>query len=544
MDAEAEVVVVGAGPTGLTLACALRLHGVTVRVLDAADGPATTSRANFLHARGAEVLDRIGALGDLPQRAISALSITVNVGGRPMSTLRFGDPGLRTAAPALLASQALVEEALRRRLGELGGVIEWGAGVVEAGQDADGVRVTLADRRTARARWLVGCDGAHSTVRKQAGIAFPGEPVADTWLLADVHAEGMPQRSGSHGWLHDDGLMGALPMAEVAGHADDRIWRIMIYTPGLGDEHLDHDQILDRVRTLFPERSGLGSARITDALWTSVFRIHRRLAETYRAGRILLAGDAAHIHSPMGGQGMLTGIGDAENLAWKLALVVDGHASAALLDTYEAERRPLAVQVLRTTSANTRVQTAGGPLARVLRERLMIPLIDLPVMQRWATAVASQLGVSYRRGPLAGGWRARLGARPRPGDRVPDLACRRADGTATRLHAELGGAWAVVAPAGAVDALTAAARGRLGDRVTALTRDGGDGDALLVRPDAHLAWRWRPAAAGVEAWLQRALGQPAALPAGHTGMTGAGRRQHHGGHGARGRGGRDGEQVR
>jgi 4,5-epoxidase len=495
-----QVLVVGAGPTGLTLACALRLHGVTVRVVDRAAAPATTSRANFLHARGAEVLDRLGALGDLPERSISALTITVHVGGRPMSTVRFGDAGLRTARPALLVSQAAVEGVLRDRLAELGGVIEWGADVVGVTQDAPGVTARLAGGDTIRAPWLVGCDGAHSLVRKQVGIGFPGAPVADTWLLADVHVEGMPERSGSHGWLHRDGLVGALPMKEVAGAADDSLWRLMLYTPGLSEEALSEQQILDRIRVAFPQRTGLTSARIDDAVWASVFRIHRRLVDTYRSGRVLLAGDAAHIHSPLGGQGMLTGIGDAENLAFKLALVIDGRASESLLDTYETERRPLATEVLRTTSANTRLQTSEGALVRLIREKVLVPVFDLPVVQRWATAVASQLGVSYRRGPLGGG---RLGRRPRPGDRVPDVACRRVDGTATRLHAELGGRWAVLAPAAAVDDLTAAARTWLGDHVHGLVHDGGD--ALLVRPDAHLAWRGGPDAHKVEDWLREAL---------------------------------------
>jgi 4,5-epoxidase len=498
-----EVLIVGAGPTGLTLACALRLHGIAVRVVDKAGTPATTSRANFLHARGVEVLDRIGALGDLPDRSISAMTITVNAGGRPMSTVRFGDVGLGTARPALLVSQATIEGELRRRFAELGGTIEWGTTVVAVTPDADGVTAKLDGGQAMRASWLVGCDGAHSTVRKQVGVAFPGAPVSDDWLLADVHAEGMPVRSGSHGWLHRDGLVGALPMREVIGSTDDDLWRIMIYAPGASGDDLDEQAILERIGTIFTERTGL-RATISDATWTSVFRIHRRLVDDYRAGRVLLAGDAAHIHSPMGGQGMLTGIGDGENLAFKLALVIAGRASEFLLDTYEAERRPLAAQVLRTTSANTRLQTGEGPVVRFIREKVMLPVLDLPAMQRWATAVASQLGVSYRRGPLGAGPLGRFGRRPRPGDRVPDRACRRADGSTTRLHAELGGRWAVLARATALAELTDAARGLLGEHVTGLTIDGA-ADAMLVRPDAHLAWRGRPDAAGVAGWLEAAL---------------------------------------
>lgn len=234
-----------------------------------------------------------------------------------------------------------------------------------------------------------------------------------------------------------------------------------------------------------------------------MFRIQRRLADTYRSRNALLAGDAAHIHSPIGGQGMLTGIGDAENLAWKLALVVRGCATDALLATYEAERRPLAADVIRGTSANTRFQTGSGPVVRLLRERVATPLLDRPVVQRWATAVASQLWVSYRTGPLAGVG-ARFGRRPRQGDRVPDLSCRRADGTATRLHAELGGRWALVGasvPAAVVDGVEE----RLG-RVAVLTGPGPRvGEVWLVRPDAHLAWRGPVGAPGLRRWLCGAL---------------------------------------
>ncbi len=185
----------------------------------------------------------------------------------------------------------------------------------------------------------------------------------------------------------------------------DDLWRVLVQVPAGTDRGADHGltgaQVLDRLRTIVPQRTGHPEAEVLDGTWLSVFRIHRRLAESYRSGRVLLAGDAAHIHSPIGGQGMLTGIGDAENLAWKLALVVRGVAGESLLDTYQDERRPLAADVVRATTANTRFQTGTGPVVRLLRERVVTPLLDRPAVQRWATAVASQLWVSYRRGPLA-----------------------------------------------------------------------------------------------------------------------------------------------
>jgi 4,5-epoxidase len=228
-----------------------------------------------------------------------------------------------------------------------------------------------------------------------------------------------------------------------------------------------------------------------------VFTVHRRLADRYRQGRVLIAGDAAHAHAPFGGQGMLTGIGDAENLAFKLALVIRGRADDAFLDTYQAERRPLATTVLRGTSNVTRVNIVSNPLGRFVRDRIVVRLVGLPVIQRWATYSASQLWVSYRKGPLGG-----RGRRPRPGDRVADLPCVRADGASSRLHTELSGRWALMVPQdGPVQGVAAE---WLGDRVSVLRYDAKE--AMLVRPDAHLAWRGAiDDTCGLERWLSKAL---------------------------------------
>ncbi|BCJ39274.1 oxygenase [Actinocatenispora thailandica] len=503
---DTEVLVVGAGPTGLALACALRLQGVPVRVIDAAAAPATTSRANILHARGVEVLDRLGALGDLPDRALTALTITQYLDGRPAITVRFGDQGLGTARPALYVSQADLEAELRHRLRELGVRVDWCTTLVGLAQDEDGVTGTVEDGRTVTCRWLAGCDGSHSTVRALTGIGFPGVRISERFLLADVHAGWPVERSGGHGWIHPDGPLFAVPMREV-GRADD-LWRLMAYDPApekADDPHGD-EQILDRFRQLLPERTGRTDIELGATAWTSVFRVHRRLADSYRRGRVFLVGDAAHVHSPLGGQGMVTGIGDAENLAWKLALVVAGRAAPALLDSYQAERRPLATEVLRRTTTATRLQVGQGALMRALRDRVLVPAASLPAVQRRASRVASQLWVGYRRGPLAGGLRARLGRRPRPGDRVPDLACTRPDGTGTRLHAELRGRWALLTAAGCPGDLIEAARHHLDPGPVRLIPRPERSDVWLVRPDAHLAWRGKPTeAAALTRWLDDAL---------------------------------------
>lgn len=494
-DTGTHVVVVGAGPTGLALACSLRLHGLSVRVIDSAQGPATTSRANFLHARGSEVLGRIGALGNLPNESLRAMRITNYLGDRPVMTLEFGDPGMRTAAPPMVVSQAKVEAALRARLAELGVEPEWGREVVGVRQEGSMVVAEIADGGRISAQWFVGCDGTSSVTRRQAGIAFPGVKLSERFLLADVHLDWDVDRGGTSGWIHPDGILGAMPMPDPSG-CDD-LWRLFVYDPTSGQKPSD-SEIRARIEEVVPQRTG---RRVTvgEAEWLSVFTVHRRLADKYRNGHILIAGDAAHAHAPFGGQGMLTGIGDAENLAFKLALVIRNLASDKLIDTYEAERRPLATEVLRGTSAVTRVNVASNPVGRFLRDHVATRLFGLPFVQRWTTFTASQLWVSYRKGPLGG-----RGQKPRSGDRIADRDCSRPDGTATRLHSELGGRWALLLPDGVPDDVEPV-RHHLGEFVTTLLHDGLD--IMLIRPDAHLAWRGRPDdVEELSRWLTAALG--------------------------------------
>jgi len=474
---QTDVLVVGAGPTGLATACALLLQGVRVRVIDKADGPATTSRANFLHARGSEVLDRLGALGDLPARSVRAMSIVTYLGGEPIMRIRFGDPGMRTAAPPMVISQAAVEAQLRDRFAQLGGEIRWSTVLDRIRQDEDAVTARLGGGEEVHAGWLVGCDGAGSATRNAVGIGFPGVKLTERFLLADLRLGWDLDRSGTTGWIHPDGMIGAMPMP-------GGLWRIIAYDPGLTADKPTPGDIRARLVRIIPERTGL-DAEILGSEWLSVFSVHRRLATTYRRGRVLIAGDAVHTHAPFGGQGMLTGLGDAENVAWKLALVVSGRADHRLLDTYEAERRPLATEVLRDTSALTKVNVAQTPVGRFVRDRLLVPVMSIAAVQRWVTYRTSQLWVSYRRGPLGG----RALRRPRPGDRVSGVA-----------GAELAGRWGMLR---FDDELANIAREFLGNHITAVDRRG-SGDALLIRPDGHLAWRGRDPDK-LRGWLQRAL---------------------------------------
>jgi 4,5-epoxidase len=447
-----------------------------------------------LQPRGTEVLERLGALGDLPQRSLPIHQVAVRVAGRELGRLAVGRPTRLVQRPGLLVSQTEIESALRDRLAILGGGVEWGRAVTDLRPGVSGVDVVVDAGEALHADWVIGCDGAHSRVRAAAGIEFPGVPLIERFLLADVHIDlGLPRDTVAV-WLHGEDLLAAFPLP------GSDLWRLMAPAPDAAE--VAPNAVLDVLTSLLARHTGtIPAVRACD--WTSTFRIHRRLASSYRRGRVLLAGDAAHIHSPFGGQGMNTGIGDAENLAWKLAMVVRGRAGEALLDTYSAERRPVAEEVLASTSSLTSLVLGGSAAAWLLRDHVLVPLMNRPLVQRLIWEQASQLKVSYRRGPLA---HRSWGIRLRPGDRIADTAGSHEDGRPSRLHAELGTSWVLLAPATATgDACTAAVRRVLGaDAVTRLVPAYPTRRVLLVRPDAHLAWSGRTPAA-LTRWLTRAL---------------------------------------
>jgi 2-polyprenyl-6-methoxyphenol hydroxylase-like FAD-dependent oxidoreductase len=485
---DVDVVVVGAGPTGLALACGLRAAGVAVRVLDKAPGPAVTSRALGLQPRGVEVLDRIGVAGDLRQLAVAVSRSILYVNGRELAQLPWAHPG--AGIPGLLViSQADVEAALRSRLANLGGTVEWDCHVAGVDGFSDDVLVHLDAGAAIRAKWVVGADGAHSVVRKSAGIDFPGFAVSEGFLLADVDADlGGYARDAVQGWLRRSQPFVAFPLP------GDQRWRLMAPTLAGAPADAGPEEIVAQLGALLAEETG---ATIGSVHWTSSFNIQRRLADTYRAGRMLLVGDAAHIHSPLGAQGLNTGIGDAENLAWKLALVVFGRAEDGLLDSYESERRPLARNVLNATTGVTGLALGDRAIHRLVRGRVAVPMLNRPWVRRRIAAKASQLQISYRHGPLAAKSR-RIYSGLAPGDRVPDGDYNDTCGKSVRLHALLGPRWALIGP----ESLAAPAKQWLGD----VAHLPGKGNALLVRPDGHLAWRGSDPTA-LQLWLDSALGQ-------------------------------------
>ncbi|WP_319450327.1 MULTISPECIES: FAD-dependent monooxygenase [unclassified Mycobacterium] len=489
----AGVVVVGAGPSGLVASSALRAAGVDVRTLDAAPAPATTSRALGLQPRGIEVLDRIGALGSLRESAVPLSRSIFRINGRYLVELSWVNAGRSGPAFPLIISQADIEASLRNRLTAAGGTVEWNQRVVSVDDTGERASARLADGTVIHADWVIGADGAHSIVRKAAGIDFPGVPRVERLLIADVCADLDSPRDAVVFFAGPTGLLGAFPLP------GDNVWRLMAPAPGADRTDLPPEAILGALEAGLAQHAG---GVVRSVAWASSFRVHRRLADSYRRGRLLLVGDAAHIHSPVGAQGLNTGIGDAENLAWKLTLVMNGRAHEDLLDSYEAERRPIAAEVLSNTGDVTDILAGTGLMTRLIRDHAMVPILRRRWVQRHIADKASQLSVTYRKGPLGSTRRLRAcGIRSpglRPGDRVPDAEFTCENGDVARLFTLLGPGWALLGR----DTLGAVAKARLGD-VAVLP---GDDDALLVRPDGHLAWRGRDPGKLAE-WLDITLGQ-------------------------------------
>jgi 2-polyprenyl-6-methoxyphenol hydroxylase-like FAD-dependent oxidoreductase len=383
-----DVIVAGAGPTGLVLAAELARRGVSVLQVDARTEPCPQSRAYGIHARTLEILDAMGLADEL--LASGCRTVGANVYERRTHLVRTGMEHLPSAWPFLLSvPQSVTEAALERRLRRLGGAVQRGTSVVAAWQDDEGVSVSLrtGDReRVVRAGWLVGCDGAHSAVRDSMGAAFVGRSYPEDWMLADLSVDWGLSYDELHGFVTPQGYVSFNP------RVGDRAFRLVFDVSGSRLAGRRELGATDIQRVL--EERGLPGRIVGEPEWTAPFRTHCRLASRFRAGRVLIAGDAAHIHSPIGGQGMNAGIQDAWNLGWKLAATVQG-APDALLDTYERERRPVAQRILRSTDQANGWLTGRGALQRGALRVLGRALSWAPGALRQATTAASGVTIGY-----------------------------------------------------------------------------------------------------------------------------------------------------
>jgi 2-polyprenyl-6-methoxyphenol hydroxylase-like FAD-dependent oxidoreductase len=377
---DTDVLVVGAGPTGLTVAASLVAHGVRVVVVDKLPEGQNTSRAAAVNARTLEVLEDLDVARRMVKAGLIAPRFSLREGRRILMPVDFSD--LPTEHPyTLMLSQADTERLLLERLHELGGEVSRPKTLSRVTQDADGVTATFDDGETIRASYIVGTDGMHSTVREQAGIGFAGGEFAESFALADVRLAGEAPRDEVILFYATEGLNVLAPLP-------GDIFRIV--APAADVPQVPSTAF---VQSLLDTRAfGPGQLVVTDLLWGTRFRIHHRVADSYRAGRTVLAGDAAHVHSPAGGQGMNLGITDAVSLADALSEVLHGGSDTAL-DAYSTAQRRRAGQVLKLTGRLTRIATLPRPL-RPIRNSGMRLAARVPGVRR---QLALQLsGLSHR----------------------------------------------------------------------------------------------------------------------------------------------------
>jgi len=491
MDRAPQVIVVGAGPTGLMLTLQLLRRGVSVRLIDRDAGPSSESRAAVIHARTLEFLQQLG-LADAAVRRGRALSrLRIDQRGRIRAELPLSRVGLgQSPFPFVLAlGQNETEALLLQAIESEGGRVERDCEVRGVEAHANLVRLSVARgaattgprsaESTIEAPWVCACDGASSTIRHALGVPFEGGSYEHRFFLADCRVDGPVPDDGVTICLERRGL------AAFFGMAGDRRFRVIGKLPR--DASSDRSMSFDAMAALARRTSALPLS-LSAPRWSSVYRLHHRAVPRLRAGpggRVILLGDAAHVHSPVGGQGMNTGLQDAANLAWKLALVVRGAASDALLETFDDERMPVIRRLLQTTDRFFSLATSEQPVIATLRGWLLGPLARAALgsesRRRRAFAAVSQIGIGYERGVLAraacdAGARTR-GNAPRPGARLPHVTIPGEDGRPRSIIDLCRGAW--------FTAIVIGGSRNLVERAQAQA-------AARAMPESLLAWRHMP----------------------------------------------------
>lgn len=506
MTEPARILVAGAGPAGLVLALQAHDHGAQVRVIERRPEAFRPSRALILHSRTLEVLRPLGVTQALLARADIAPTADLHVGRRVARTRLAALALPDTAFPHLsLIRQMDVETVLAQALADRGVEVERGTELAGARDDPEGVRAALRSHgklTEARFGFVVGCDGPASTVRSQAGIGWPGRCYPVEVVLADVELTGDLADDSAHVVAGRGGLVFAFRLGERA------TWRLLATRPAGGGQvpfGQPGPPVPANELQAFLDDAHLG-AQITHLAWSARVRVQHRVARQFRRGRLYLAGDAAHAYSPATGQGMNAAIQDAANLGWKLAFGASRPGSAALLDSYDRERRPVAVQVLGMTHLVFWGEAATGPLPALLRGKLapcVAPALPTLMMRRRVVAeairVLSQLRVSYRASPLSVEATPHPRSGPRAGDRLPDSTCTAA-GRSIRLHELLARPGIHVLLDRDADPPATASPGPL-IHLHRITSNPGRG-LVTVRPDGHLGLRCQTADTNLlNAWI-------------------------------------------
>jgi 2-polyprenyl-6-methoxyphenol hydroxylase-like FAD-dependent oxidoreductase len=431
VDDDLEVLIAGAGPVGLALALELQRFGIRFRIVEKKGERSTTSKALGLQPRLSEVFAILGIKDEFDARGFGNIgAVNFHSGAKKLLRIALRPPpdqaGHGACQPRMLIiPQSNTEEILERTLAARGQAVERRRDLVGFEQSRDEVRTKIRNEdgseETIVSKFLVSCEGAHSVVRKQAGFSFAGTTMPMRFLLADVTIDWELPENEVHAWFHRDGVFGALPFGAQK-------WRLIIERAQDDDAAPEEEVTLSLVQQIAAERVAQSGVRIHDPVWLSDFRINARMVDRFRDDRVFVAGDAAHIHSPLGGQGIATGIQDASNLAWKLFAVLREGAPDSLLDTFDEERKPIARTVLRGTSAASNVVFTMNPVFRFVRERIVFPIMRTAFAQRLLFAKASQLEVNYRGRSLARHCdQAFSRVRVRAGDRAPDVVFKRGD---------------------------------------------------------------------------------------------------------------------
>ncbi|WP_057914639.1 FAD-dependent monooxygenase [Peribacillus muralis] len=428
---QTDVLIVGAGPVGLILASELLRRGVSCRVIDQADAPPTTSRAFGIHPRTMELFERVGIADAIEERAQKIYDMRAFTDGHELTNVVMDPAGLFTRYTCTYSlPQVYTEEIMRARLAELGGKIEYRTRLEKFEQDEHGVTALVSgedgQNHQIRASWLVGCDGGHSTVRKQLGLPFEGTS-SETWLVADVHVDWeleREERDTLYILFSEEGGLVAFPFPEP-NH-----WRLLDINPDV--EHKDdRNAVAEQLTKKLRSAIGSSTAVVRDPSWVSLFTIQQRRVPHARVQRAFVAGDAAHCHSPASAQGMNTGVQDAFNLGWKLAQVCRREAPESVLYSYSAEREPVAASVLASTQNVTRFLSMHDANGRWLRNSLISGFTSNSNMResflKRFTPEFFELGVAYLQSPLvAENWHQSFKPYERqpkgitPGERVPD----------------------------------------------------------------------------------------------------------------------------
>ena len=419
MLVDTDVLIVGAGPTGLMLACQLARRGVRAMIIDRHAGPARETRALGVQARTMEIYTQLGVVERALELGHKGTGANIWANGRRTARVPIGEVGSGvTPYPYIfILGQDDNERILGARLREFGMTIQWNTELTGIEQREDHVAATLklhGNLKTVQAAWVAGCDGAHSAVRELNHIGFPGAPYEHSFFVADVAATGPMVAGELNVFLWRRRFHAFFPMR------GENHWRIVGILPEalMGRKDLVFEDLLPTL-----QEEWQAEIAIRKCTWFSTYRIHHRAASRFREGRCFLLGDAAHIHSPVGAQGMNTGLQDAYNLAWKLALVAQGRADASLVDSYEKERLPVARRLLETTDRAFRLVISDRWIARFARTQIVARLaafaLRFQAVRRFAFRTVSQVGIHYRESPLSETRDGLPESAPHAGDRFP-----------------------------------------------------------------------------------------------------------------------------